>query len=339
MPPLFDNTEPRPMAHPDPIRTWRENFARRVLNVDFEPLPDAPFRAQIRPIFTDLRMARTVMSPGMAYRDVELTKDGDDAFSLVVSQSRDLAITQQQRELKLGRGDATLMHNCLPGQLRSRLEVNLVPILIPNGELAERATGVRDRALECFSGKSESLRLLSAYISCLEKGRLGESESARATLREHIVDLVCLTIIPHADLGESGLSAVAAARLGAALDEVAKRFEEPGFNIVLLAQSQGVSVRYLQRLIETTGTSFTERLTELRLQRTLTLLTDPANSEQRVSDIALQAGFSDISHFNRLFRSRFGDTPTSIRGNAGQRPNRPRRIRRKAQPYGAPPRQ
>jgi AraC-like DNA-binding protein len=36
--------------------------------------------------------------------------------------------------------------------------------------------------------------------------------------------------------------------------------------------------------------------------------------ERRVAEIALEAGFSDISYFNRLFRARFGDTPTGIRG-------------------------
>jgi hypothetical protein len=29
----------------------------------------------------------------------------------------------------------------------------------------------------------------------------------------------------------------------------------------------------------------------------------------------LRAGFSDISHFNRIFRSRFGDTPKGVRAN------------------------
>jgi AraC-like DNA-binding protein len=29
--------------------------------------------------------------------------------------------------------------------------------------------------------------------------------------------------------------------------------------------------------------------------------------------VALQAGFSDISQFNRLFRARFGDTPSAVR--------------------------
>jgi AraC-like DNA-binding protein len=32
-----------------------------------------------------------------------------------------------------------------------------------------------------------------------------------------------------------------------------------------------------------------------------------------ISDIGLQAGFSDISHFNWVFRARFGDTPSGVR--------------------------
>ena len=44
------------------------------------------------------------------------------------------------------------------------------------------------------------------------------------------------------------------------------------------------------------------------------LLTAQRGSNVRISDIALQSGFSDISYFNRLFRSRFGDTPSGVRG-------------------------
>jgi AraC-like DNA-binding protein len=54
------------------------------------------------------------------------------------------------------------------------------------------------------------------------------------------------------------------------------------------------------------------------LQRlAFTLLTE-ARGERRISDVALQVGFSDISHFNRLFRSRFGDTPGGVRGQRRQ---------------------
>ena len=61
--------------------------------------------------------------------------------------------------------------------------------------------------------------------------------------------------------------------------------------------------------------SFTAHVTELRLQRAFALLA--ANyCKSRILDIASQTGFSDISHFNRLFRSRFGGTPSDVRVEA-----------------------
>jgi AraC-like DNA-binding protein len=109
------------------------------------------------------------------------------------------------------------------------------------------------------------------------------------------------------------LSATASARLDLARKDIAGRFEDPMLTVVGVARRQCISARYLQRLIETTGTSFTMRLNELRLQRALVLLTSPEGRDRRISDIALAAGFSDLSHFNRLFRARFGDTPSAVR--------------------------
>jgi AraC-like DNA-binding protein len=40
-----------------------------------------------------------------------------------------------------------------------------------------------------------------------------------------------------------------------------------------------------------------------------TLLRDPSQRRRKISDIATASGFSNISNFNRAFRSRFGANP------------------------------
>jgi AraC-like DNA-binding protein len=109
-------------------------------------------------------------------------------------------------------------------------------------------------------------------------------------------------------------SRVAAARLTAALDHIATNFQHHELNVEAVARSVKITPRYLQRLLKKAGTSFTAHVSELRLQRALTLLTQAGDKARRVSDIAMEVGFSDISHFNHLFRSRFGNTPSSVRG-------------------------
>jgi AraC-like DNA-binding protein len=48
-----------------------------------------------------------------------------------------------------------------------------------------------------------------------------------------------------------------------------------------------------------------------RLRKAADLLTCP---EGRISDIAFDCGFNDLSYFNRCFRRRFGLTPSAARG-------------------------
>jgi AraC-like DNA-binding protein len=104
-----------------------------------------------------------------------------------------------------------------------------------------------------------------------------------------------------------------ATRLAAALDYIASHFSDPELSLAKVAQSLSISPRYLQRLLESSGTSFTEHVIELRLKHAFMLLTAEDLIDHHIRNIALQAGFSDISYFNRLFRSRFGYTPSDVR--------------------------
>ena len=60
------------------------------------------------------------------------------------------------------------------------------------------------------------------------------------------------------------------------------------------------------------GASFTVRLTEWRLRKAADMLAH--TGDRRISDIAFDCGFNDLSYFNRCFRRRFGLTPSAARG-------------------------
>jgi AraC-like DNA-binding protein len=104
---------------------------------------------------------------------------------------------------------------------------------------------------------------------------------------------------------------VRAVRLKAVLMILEKRFAEPDFSAQKLAAA-ALSERYVNELLYEAGASFTLRLLELRLRKAADLLAQPA--ERRISDIAFDCGFNDLSYFNRCFRRRFGLTPTAARG-------------------------
>jgi AraC-like DNA-binding protein len=69
-------------------------------------------------------------------------------------------------------------------------------------------------------------------------------------------------------------------------------------------------------LLEDTGRSLSEHLLERRLDAAAAILRNPAMDHVRIAEVAIAVGFTDISHFNRSFRRKFGDTPSGLRSRA-----------------------
>src|SRR6516164_2915099 len=299
----------------DPVREWREQYARCCLRVDFEPLPGTTFHASVKPILPELRIIRAALSPGLVFRDEDLLKDGDNSFGFIIARSQELTARLLGREIRLGPGDATMLRADAIGGIGSRESFSFYDMLISPAEWGARGARPEDGLMQLLWGKSDAMQLLRRYIRCLERSGLTAFGNDPTIVRRHIIDLMVLAATPYQSFGESNLSAVAAAHLHAIFDHIASHFSDPELSLSKVAQTMRISTRYLQRLLKTSGTSFTAHVTELRLQHAFMLLTAQDSSDVRICDVALRAGFSDISYCNRLFRSRFGDTPKGVRAN------------------------
>jgi acetamidase/formamidase/AraC-like DNA-binding protein len=96
-------------------------------------------------------------------------------------------------------------------------------------------------------------------------------------------------------------------------EAIERKLGDPELTPARVAQLEGISERYLQKLFESTGDNFTHYLRERRLRRCWTDLASPAEAHRSVSDIAFGCGFSDAAHFSRSFRDRFGLSPRAFR--------------------------
>jgi AraC-like DNA-binding protein len=295
------------------LPVWREEFVRSLVHLDVEPLSDVPFHAEATlralPGFRMLAFKGSAMRLERAPTNIV---DGDDSIGIMVASPRSY-LTHRGQELELRASEAVALSHSEPATLNYLGGLN-VGLVFPRAELSLRVSDLDRRVMRVIPRTVEPLRLLVSYITLVcQEASLGTPE-LRETVVSHIHDLAALALGANRDTRESGLNAVAAARLAAALAHVTESFTEPGLTLAAVAHRQGVTPRYLQRLLEKSGRSFTAHVNELRLQRAFALLTEPHTRGGRISEIALRAGFSDISHFNRLFRARFGDTPTGVRG-------------------------
>jgi transcriptional regulator GlxA family with amidase domain len=168
-----------------------------------------------------------------------------------------------------------------------------------------------------------ALGLLDGYLQSLTSLAEPPAPELAPIIGGHLIDLVAAALGPTTEAAEIiAKRCVQAARLRAVVAEIARRCSEPDFDLDNIGGTPGLSRRYIQHLLEETGQSFTERLVERRLERAFTMLTDPRCLHLAIIDIALAAGFGDVSHFNRVFRRRFGDAPSGVRATAIAREKR-----------------
>jgi acetamidase/formamidase/AraC-like DNA-binding protein len=118
------------------------------------------------------------------------------------------------------------------------------------------------------------------------------------------------TFVPASDAGGTATQAAILHRL---CQTIERKLEDPDLTPARVAEAEGISERYLQRLFEGSGSSFTHYLRERRLQRTSAELSNPAEAHHSISEIAYRNGFSDSAHFSRAFRHRFGLSPREFR--------------------------
>ena len=299
------------------IPMWREEFGRRIVHVDIEPSSDLPFQAEAT--LQVLLGLRTLAWQGSAMRFRRSRADivdGDDSIGIVVSSPSRSQLSQRGREIEFRAGDAVALLHSEPA-IVTYTEGLQFGLSVPRDAMTSRVTNLDNLAMRPISRRTEPLRLLMTYLKWSLKEDVLVSPKLRDVVVTHIHDLVALAISECAPLGESSTSAVVAARHSVALDHIAAHFQDPELSLEVVARCQGISPRYLQQLMTSSGTSFTERVNELRLQRAFALLNEPQGAARRISDIALEVGFSDISHFNRLFRARFGICPRGVRSARG----------------------
>jgi len=310
------STEMLPQGLDDRQRFLRfaELFEHFSNTGELDPASDVPFRAAMNSIHigTTLlgRCDGTFTTVRREHRQVLATND--DRYCLARNTGvRASVVLHRGREFTLRPGALAVLRLDEPFFSADGMnQKRFTNVHLPMAALQAMVPGLDDMvARELAPGGALSLAM--DYSEMLLRHPLAVDEAGLA-IATHLLDLVAIGLGARGEVAtqarRGGLRAV---RLKAVLMILRKRFAEPDFSAQKLANATGLSERYVNELLYEAGASFTVRLTELRLRKAAELL---ARGERRISDVAFDCGFNDLSYFNRCFRRRFGLTPTAARG-------------------------
>jgi len=296
----------------------REVYGRTIIKHDLEPIPGTPFQLSgtLRRL-PGLGLA-SLASPGMFTRRTSAQVESDDLI-LNVTLAGGRMLRQLGREAVMGEGEAVLSTSAEVGTCHIHANSRWISIRIPFSTLAPMIDDLGAVLIRPIAAGAGSLPLLVNYIAALQDTRAVVAPELLRLVATHVNELVALTVGATRDAAEIARgNGLRAARLIRVLQAIEAGILDAGLSAASVAARLGVTPRYVHLLLEETGLTFSQHVLEKRLVRAMQHLRDPRQCGRKIADVAFAVGFSDLSHFNRAFRLRFGDTPSSVRESAAR---------------------
>jgi AraC-like DNA-binding protein len=297
------------------VDAFRSAFAGMMGGIAVEPhtVPGRPFAGRIVHCALPGALLATCFGVAARFRrgDGDTTERAGEVL-LLRPVGGPMPVRQGGRELVIAPGDAALLSLAAPFEYDAAAtsRVDHLRISAPAVARAARPDGA---LLRPASASDNRLALLAHYAGAVLQGMILLETERRARLAgNHIRDLASV-LFGLDDMYER--AAAPASRLATLKEHIASELSRRDLSVESVAAAHGITPRYVQKLFEAEGATFTAYVLEQRLEAARRMLERrrEAGAVRSISAIAFEAGFGDLSYFNRSFRRRFGVPPSQFR--------------------------
>ena len=296
---------------------WRELHNEYFGRTDLQP-SEGPFEARMTFVATD---DVALSHGGVTFQQSEhggsrANAVDEERMGVIINiGDGPYRIQQRSRDEILQPGATMLVTPVDPVRLTVRKrQASWVMLAVPRQALVRAVPSVEDFVGSPLKGNNDALTMLLGYATVILRQGGFTDPLMNAHAARTMTDLVALAAGAAKDAAALARAAgLRAARIEAILREIALRYTDHGFDVAAVCARFGLSARYVQDLLQSTGGCFSDRVLELRLRHAFDLLAAPNSGDQKISDIAFSCGFDDLSYFHRCFRRSFGMTPAGVR--------------------------
>ncbi len=296
----------------DRISYWSDVVVRGVINSQMGRLTEGRFEGQL--------LSRTV--PGGRFvnfradehsirRTASQTRGGDGHIMVGLQCRGEALMEQGSTRVRLQTGQLAIIDSNSPFSLIFPQRVERRLVLLPRAAFkalgADKVLSI-PRILTCQAGHAKVAR---GIVQRLTDTRLYTTDEACGDLVEFLAFTLARCLRP----GEASLNAKteAWARVKVLMHE---HLSDQGANPQRIAAAAGVSVRTLHRLFAARERTFSQTLLDMRLDKARAAIA--LSAARTLTEVAFANGFSDLAHFSKRFRERFGEAPKVARSRARQ---------------------
>lgn len=295
---------------------WRDETSKRHLKYDVERTNhDAPFQAELHAaLLGEIIFGTARLSGVRGNRTAQhIAADTLDHYVLGIPAGQSIVL-QDGDEHVLDENEMVLFDGTRPLSYQHADDGGGITVAIPRHCLENRLANAEVRGLRVapinrgvgLMVRSFCHTLPGVMASCPDAG-------VRESLAEQLITLVSLAFQSSDEGIDRARPTVSQLRFQAIRNFIDKNLHDASLNPELIIRTMGISRSYLYKLFAQYHFSFQDYVRSRRLARVAAELRNPAREQLFITDIAMDCGFHNISHFSRSFTEQFGESPRAYR--------------------------
>jgi acetamidase/formamidase/AraC-like DNA-binding protein len=246
-----------------------------------------------------------------------LKESAADSLTIVLLLDGEATLTIDGDREALALLDIAYLSPREPGALAFTSDFRAFVVSVPRETIGQRLVGpssVRTGRIAAATGIGH---VFSGFLHSIAESIDTLSADELRPLELALSEFLVASLAGHErEGGFSGLTSSQAAIFTRVCRCIEARLADPEMSLALVAKEERVSPRYLQKLFETVGQSFSTYLRLRRLERCRAELVDPRFEKMSISNICFRWGFNDPAHFSRAFREQYRTSPRTFRHEA-----------------------
>lgn len=292
---------------------WREVICEAFGALDPQRSPSTDmsgFPGRVQLIELDTIRGATVEAPAHVVRreQSEIRRDPQEAFFVNLQLAGSCGIRQAGRDAVVTPGDFVVLDLTRPYTIDVRPDFSIICLRVPRERLIPFVGD--PKGLVGFLGRAQNAqgRIAASFIRELWAQGSDVTDVAAGRLGHVLAELIGIAMSGEQDIiRQSETTTMLRAR-----SFIRRELGEADLSPAKVAKELRISVRTLHALFEHSEQSFAAWVRQERIERCAADLRNPCD-KRTISEIAFRWGFSDSSHFSRVFKSAFGRSPRDFR--------------------------
>ena len=249
-------------------------------------------------------------------RSPHLARTSETAYLKIVAPWRGSAAVEQQGREACARDGGWVIYDTTGSYAIANPEpVEHLIVMLPKDQMVERGVRLGDLMARHVGGASGISRVTLETMRSIYQELPNMSEDAARGAGELIMQLVRLSLLELA--GQETAMTQREALKDRIRAHVARHLPDPQLSAAGIARALNCSKRHLYNAFAGDEDSLAGYIQRRRVAACVRELCENAKGARPITEIALSWGFSNLSHFSRVFRSHTGMSPSEFRLRPG----------------------